>query len=137
MPIMRQAIPGRLQNEANRRRFVALCLLLIGKGGEIMRAHTYFASLSLAGLLLANPATAIADDSFASLADVENSVMGEQTQEFSTDESARQADPAQHLELTATDFCYAGSTSDPATGEILAMFVLCDERSTAVELDLA
>src|SRR5438874_12188311 len=35
------------------------------KGGSIMRPYTYFVSLSLAGVLLGNPAKGFADDTFS------------------------------------------------------------------------
>lgn len=100
-----------------------------------MSVHSYLVSLSLAGLLLASPAKGLADDKFAGPADFENSVVEEETPELSTDSA--QADLTQPFQFAATDFCYAGSTADPATGEIFDFFVLCDENSIDVELDLA
>ena len=102
-----------------------------------MHVYSYFVGLSLAALLLASPATGLADDKSADRTDLGRERVEEPTPEFAADPSRFEADASQDSKLAATDFCYAGSSADPATDEILDFFVFCDESSTAAELDLA
>jgi hypothetical protein len=90
-----------------------------------MRPHAYFVGLSLAALLVGNPAQWLTDDnSVNSGDDPTNSVVegaGPVTDEF--------AQPEREIEeifaLREQEYCYIGSETDPATGEIVDLYVLC------------
>jgi hypothetical protein len=47
------------------------------------------------------------------------------------------AKTAETFQLAAVDFCYAGSIIDPATGESVDLFVICDEDGAEQNMDLA
>ena len=102
-----------------------------------MRLETYFLSLSLAGILSANPAMGLANDNFPRPMNPESNAVEKKTQEFPTDGSARQRNPAKPFEVAAVDYCYAGSVVDPATGELVYFFVLCAEDGFEQHLDIA
>ena len=91
-----------------------------------MRPHTDFVGLSLAGLLVGNPVQWLAgDNSVNSGDDPTNSVVegtGPATDEF--------AQPKSEIEIFALreqKYCYVGSETDPATGEIVDLYVLCGD----------
>jgi hypothetical protein len=88
-----------------------------------MRPRTYFVGLSLAGLLVGNPAQWLAgDNSVNSGHDPTNSVVegtGPATDEF--------AQPEEIFALREQKYCYVGSETDPATGEIVDLYVLCGD----------
>jgi len=102
-----------------------------------MRLERYFLSLSLAGLLFANPAKGLANDNFPRLMNPEINGIEKKTQKFPTDELARQRNPAEPFAIAAVDYCYAGSIVDPATGELVDLFVLCAEDRFEQHLDIA
>ena len=102
-----------------------------------MRLERYFLSLSLAGLLFANPAKGLTNDKFPGPMNPESNAVEKKTQESPTNESARQRNPAESFELAAVDYCYAGSVVDPATGELVYFFVLCAEDGFEQHLDIA
>ena len=99
-----------------------------------MRLETYFLSLSLAGLLVATPAMGLANDNFPRPMNPESNAF--ETQEFPT-VAARQRNPAEPFQIAAVDYCYAGSVVDPATGELVYLFVLCAEDGFEQHLDMA
>ncbi len=41
------------------------------------------------------------------------------------------------VKIAAIDYCFAGSISDPVTGESVDLFVLCDEDGLEQNIDLA
>src|SRR4030095_12979567 len=95
-----------------------------------MRPHTYFVGLSLAGLLVGNPAQWLAgDNSVNSGDDPANSVVegtGPATDEFAQPESENEI-----FALREQKYCYVGSETDPATREIVLLCVFCaDEEVT-------
>ena len=102
-----------------------------------MRLERYFLSLSLVGLLFANPAKGLANDNFPEPMNPESNAVEKKTQKFLTDESTRQRNPAVPFEIAAVDYCYAGSVVDPATGELVDLFVLCAEDRFEQHLDIA
>jgi hypothetical protein len=102
-----------------------------------MRLHKYFLSLSLAGVLLGNPATGRADDNLPAPMMNSDSRAVEQRAPAPTNQSTQQEDTARSLEIAAVDYCYRGSTVDPATGEIIDLYVLCTGDSIESNLDLA
>lgn len=53
------------------------------------------------------------------------------------DNSTGKANLAETFQLAAVDFCYAGSIIDPATGESVDLFVICDEDGAEQNMDLA
>jgi hypothetical protein len=95
-----------------------------------MRLHSYFLSLSLAGVFLGNPATGLADDNFPR-------PMINAEERAPTNQSTQREDTARSSQIAAVDYCYRGSTVDPATGEIIDLYVLCTEDSIESNLDLA
>ena len=101
-----------------------------------MRLERYFLSLSLAGLLFANPAKSLANDNSEPM-NPESNAVEKRTQEFPSDKSTRQRNPAEPFQLAAVDYCYAGSVVDPATGEVVDLFVLCAEDGFEQHLDIA
>jgi hypothetical protein len=100
-----------------------------------MRLHTYFLSLSLAGVFLGNPATGLADDNFPG--PMTNADSGAVEERAPTNQSTQREDTARSSRIAAVDYCYRGSTVDPATGEIIDLYVLCTEDSIESNLDLA
>jgi hypothetical protein len=68
-----------------------------------MRLHKYLVGLSLAGVLLANPVKALTEDNSAGPMSASTGL----------------------IQAAATSFCYAGSTVDPTTGEIVDLYNLC------------
>ena len=75
-----------------------------------MKVGRWLIGLSLAGVLLGNPAKGLANDSASSW-------------EFVTPDE---------LIIASTDFCYAGTAVDPTTGEAVDFYNLCSD-----DLDLA
>lgn len=102
-----------------------------------MKVHTYFANLSLAGILLASPAMGLAGGDISAPINPENYSMPEQTREFAMDKSAQQGNSTEPFELVAIDYCYRGSTVDPTTGEVVDLYVLCAEGEMEQNLDIA
>ena len=102
-----------------------------------MRLERYFLGLSLAGLLFVSPAKGLAKDNFPQPVNPESNAVAKKTQEFRTNESARQRNPAEPFAIAAVDYCYAGSIVDPATGELVDLFVLCAEDRFEQHLDIA
>ena len=102
-----------------------------------MRPYTYFVSLSLAGVLLGNPAKGFADDTFSGPMNPGSSAVEQGTPEFPADESAQRRNPSSSYEVVAVDYCYKGSTVDPTTGETVDLYVLCTEDPIEGNFDLA
>ena len=102
-----------------------------------MRLERYFLGLSLAGLLFANPAKGLANDNFPEPMNPESNAVEKKTQEFRANDSARQRNRAKPFEIAAVDYCYSGSIVDPATGELVDLFVLCAEDGFEQHLDIA
>ena len=97
-----------------------------------MRLHTYLASLFLAGILLGSQSI-LASDNFPSSMNPENIVTG---QEVPDNESFKLilADP---FEMAGVDYCYRGSITDPTTGEVVDLFVMCTEGEVGFNLNIA
>jgi hypothetical protein len=102
-----------------------------------MRLHTYFLSLFLAGMLLGNPATGLADDNFPAPMMNSDTRAVEERAPAPTNQPTQQEDTARSFEIAAVDYCYRGSTLDPATGETIDLYVLCTGDSIESNLDLA
>jgi hypothetical protein len=77
-----------------------------------MKLGTWLVSLSLAGVLMGNPLKVLANDDSAGA-----------WQFVITDEPVIQA---------STDYCYAGTITDPVTGETVDLYNFCTDN-----LDLA
>jgi hypothetical protein len=75
-----------------------------------MKLHRYLVGLSLAGVLLANPVKAVADDNSA----------------------GSMSSGSGFIQVASTSFCYAGSTIDPTTGQTVDLYNLCVD-----DLDMA
>jgi hypothetical protein len=76
-----------------------------------MKVGRWLIGLSLAGVLLGNPAKGLANDDSA---------------------SSREFVASDELIIASTDFCYAGTAVDPTTGEAVDFYNLCSD-----DLDLA
>lgn len=110
-----------------------------------MRLTIYLASLFLVGLLLGNPNQAVADDPFLRPMNPANNMTEENIGEFPSAGSTQQRSltepsemvPADSFEVVAVDYCYRGSIFDPATGEMVDIFVMCSEGEIGRDLDVA
>jgi hypothetical protein len=98
-----------------------------------MRLHTYLVSLFLAGILLGSPSKVLANDNFPSSMNPETIAAA---QEFPNNESFEliSADP---FEMAGVDYCYRGSITDPTTGEVVDLFVMCTEGEVGYNLNIA
>jgi hypothetical protein len=123
---------------ANLSPILALCLRLLGhmKGGQIMKLHRYFIGLSLAGLLLGNPAQGLADDESSGRMDPMSSAVEERTAEIlmeevmenaPIDESAQRDNQAEPFDIVRVEYCHVESALDPITGEIFDVYALCTD----------
>jgi hypothetical protein len=106
------------------------------KGGQIMKLHRYFIGLSLAGLLLGNPAQGIADDESSGRMDPMSSAVEERTAEFPMeegmanapiDESPQHESQAESFDIALVECCHVESALDPTTGEIFDICALCSD----------
>ena len=97
-----------------------------------MKLHTHLVSLSLAGVFLGTPTMGIANDDIA-----DRSAVEERMADFPRNEAVQRESRAEPFELAEVDYCYLGSSVDPATGEILDLYGLCSEDVVAHNLDLA
>lgn len=104
-----------------------------------MRRYTFLVSAFLAGLLLGNPTGALADDNYPDFMNRENNTVREMSprQMVPIDQSVQQRNPAKPFEMVSVDYCYRGSIIDPATGEVVDLFVLCTEGEIGHGLDIA
>ena len=102
-----------------------------------MRTRTYAVGLMLAGLAFANPVKALEQDHIPSVDGSPNSGVQEPTTESPmpqsmdegsanspTDESQND-NQAGRSDLALVDYCYAGTTIDPTTGEAVDLYTLC------------
>jgi hypothetical protein len=97
-----------------------------------MKLHTHLVTLSLAGVLLGTPTTGIANDEMPNTSAVEEKIA-----DLPRNEALQRENRVEPFELAEVDFCYLGSSVDPATGEILDLYGLCSEDVVAHNLDLA
>lgn len=91
-----------------------------------MRPRTYFVGLSLAGLLVGNPAQWLAGDNSVNSGDDPTNSVVEGTG-AATDEFAQPESEIEIFALRKQEYCYVGSETDPATGEIVDLYVLCGD----------
>lgn len=126
-------------------RGTAFATLMTGKEGKIMRLHTYLASLFFAALLLGNPTSALAGDDYLRPMNPASSAMHEKIREFPSQGSTQQrslAEPSEtasldSFEIASVDYCYRGSIIDPATGEMVDLFVMCTDGEIGKDFDIA
>jgi hypothetical protein len=112
-----------------------------------MRLDKYFVGFSLAGLLVANPATSPANDEFPGGTDPMSSAVEEGTAEFPIeegmvefpiDQSAQSENQVnQPFDIAEVDQCLVESRLDPATGEIIDVYGLCSDDAVSGNLDLS
>lgn len=104
-----------------------------------MRLHTYLIGLTFAGILLANPTDVRAGDNYPDFMNRENNTVRETSpnEMFSMDRSVPQQHPAEPVQMAAVDYCYRGSITDPATGEIVDLFVMCTEDEVGHNFNVA
>jgi hypothetical protein len=91
-----------------------------------MRPHAYFVGLSLAGLLVGNPAQWLADDNSVNSGNHPTNSMVDGTGP-ATDEFAQPESEIEIFALREQKYCYVESETDPATGQIVDLYVLCGD----------
>lgn len=99
-----------------------------------MRTRTYAVGLMLAGMAFANPVAAIAQDEYPSVDGSSGSGVQEPSTEFPLEQRMDEGlanspmDESQNdeQELVMVDYCYAGTTIDPTTGEAVDLYTLCE-----------
>jgi hypothetical protein len=87
-----------------------------------------FTPIFLAGLLFAGNGGA---------ARLDKPLPENMSMENDTKVATGEIDRREPLQLVAVDYCYAGSILDPASGEIVDLFVLCGEDGVEQNMDLA
>ena len=97
-----------------------------------MRLRSNLIGVFFAGILLANPAKALAGGDFSGPMNPENNVVNEA---LSTDQWAE--NPAEPFQVMSVDYCYRGSIMDPTTGEMVDLFVMCADDEVGHGLDIA
>jgi hypothetical protein len=117
---------------------VALHLRLTNsrKGGKIMMPFSYFLGLAMAGVLLGNPAKGLTDDTFPAFMKPDNNAVERGTPEYPPEELAQHENRTEPFQIAAVDYCYAGSTADPTTGETFDLYTLCSYDAIEQNLDL-
>src|SRR4029434_4385907 len=91
-----------------------------------MRPRTYFVGLSLAGLLVGNPAQWLAgDNSVYSGDDPANSVV--EGTGPATDDISQPVSENAIFAVREQEYWYVGRETDPATSEIVDLYVLCGD----------
>ena len=92
-----------------------------------------FATALLAGMIYCGDAASLYGKPIESR---DSSVAGAMM-EFTTVAKEQSAKEPVDIEIAAIDYCFAGNISDPVTGEIIDLFVLCDEDGPEQNMDLA
>jgi hypothetical protein len=97
-----------------------------------MKLHKYFVGLAMAGMFLWNPAKGLTSDTFPTSLKADNKVAEKTVTEF----DAQQGNPNEYLQVVAVDYCYAGSTVDPTTGEVMDFYTLCSNDAIGGNFDI-
>ena len=100
-----------------------------------MKLYEHIKQFLLALTIFSSPALALALDTFKPTTSASSSFQNNMPDSKGTDLAEDSA--TETFILAGVDFCYAGSITDPTTGEMVDLFVLCGEDGLEQNLDLA